>query len=292
MKKSYDDIKELIKIIGGESGYDIDKYEPVDGGDINDALCIYSGNKKLFLKLNSSSSYPLMFRKEANGLNKLKNNSSITIPDVICSGVAEEHQYLLLQWMERGNARSDCMEKFGADLARMHQQKQLFFGFEENNYIGSLSQQNDNHDSWSSFYASCRILPLVKKLFNHSLFSKKDVENAELLCKKLKDLFPEELPSLLHGDLWSGNYMVGSDGYVVMYDPAVYYGHREMDIGMTKLFGGFDQRFYDAYNDTYLLQKGWKNRLPLTQLYPLLVHAILFGGHYIYNVRQILETYS
>lgn len=292
MEKSYDDINRLLQIIGEESGFDIDRYEPVHGGGINNAFCLYPGNKKLFLKLNNSNSYPLMFRKEANGLNKLKNHSFITIPEVISNGIAEEQQYLLLQWMERGNPRNDCMEKFGADLAGMHQQQQSFFGFEEDNYIGSLQQQNTKHNSWPSFYTSCRILPLVKRLFDHGLFSKKEIDNAEFLCKKLKNLFPEESPSLLHGDLWSENYMVGPNGYAVMYDPAVYYGHREMDIGMTKLFGGFSQQFYDAYNATYPLQQGWKNRLPLTQLYPLLVHAFLFGGHYIHNVRQILETYS
>ena len=103
---------------------------------------------------------------------------------------------------------------------------------------------------------------------------------------------PIEPPSFLHGDLWSGNYMITSSGYATIFDPAVYFWHREMDIGMTKLFGGFDHRFYEAYNEAYPLEKGWEKRLPITQLYPLLVHAVLFGGHYISNVKDIVKQFT
>ena len=109
---------------------------------------------------------------------------------------------------------------------------------------------------------------------------------------KLARHFPIEPPALLHGDLWSGNFLISSNGQAAIYDPAVYYGHREMDIGMTKLFGGFDQRFYDAYNATYPLEKDWEKRLQVTQLYPLLVHAVLFGGHYISQVREIIKQFA
>jgi len=115
---------------------------------------------------------------------------------------------------------------------------------------------------------------------------------AENLCKRFDELFPDESPALLHGDLWSGNFMVASNGYAAIFDPAVYFGHREMDIGMTKLFGGFDQRFYDAYEEAYPLEKDWKQRLTLTQLYPLLVHAILFSGYYVDKTRTIIKYYS
>ena len=115
---------------------------------------------------------------------------------------------------------------------------------------------------------------------------------AETFCKQLNHLFPSEPPSLLHGDLWSGNYMISSAGYAAIYDPAVYFGHREMDIGMTKLFGGFEQRFYSAYQEAYPMEKNWMQRLPLTQLYPLLVHAVLFGGHYVSSSREIIIQFD
>ena len=111
-------------------------------------------------------------------------------------------------------------------------------------------------------------------------------------CKKAEALFPPEPPALLHGDLWSGNYMPMADGNTAIFDPAVYIGHREMDLGMTKLFGGFDDAFYNTYNEEYPLNKDWLDRLPLTQLYPLLVHAVLFGGHYIETARQIIIQWS
>jgi fructosamine-3-kinase len=132
----------------------------------------------------------------------------------------------------------------------------------------------------------------VKKLFDAGDLSATDIRDADLFCNNIRTIFPGEPPSLLHGDLWAGNYMITSTGYAAVFDPAVYCGHREMDIGMTKLFGGFDQRFYDAYNETYPLEKGWENRLPITQLYPLLVHAVLFGGHYISEVKHVFSVFN
>ena len=115
---------------------------------------------------------------------------------------------------------------------------------------------------------------------------------AESLCNRFEQIFPKEPPALLHGDLWGGNYLIDSSGEVAIYDPAVYYGHREMDIGMARLFGGFDPRFYDQYNNTYPLENGWERRVGVTQLYPLLVHAILFGGHYINQARKIVKDFA
>ena len=135
-------------------------------------------------------------------------------------------------------------------------------------------------------------MPLVKTLFDSGRFSLKDVDNANSFCKNLREIFPAESPSLLHGDLWGGNFLITAPGKAAIFDPAVYFGHREMDIGMTKLFGGFDQRFYDAYNEIYPLEKGWEKRLPLTQLYPLLVHAVLFRGHYISQARAIIKQFA
>ena len=135
-------------------------------------------------------------------------------------------------------------------------------------------------------------MPLVQVLFNAGAFSKQDIAVAETLCRKICQRFPQEAPSLLHGDLWAGNFMITSSGDAAIFDPSVYYGHREMDIGMAKLFGGFDQRFYDGYNSIYPLEKDWLQRLPLTQLYPILVHAVLFGGHYISTAREIMKRFS
>lgn len=281
----------FLQNIFDSCGLSVVKQETVHGGDINQCYCLHTHDAKYFLKVNDAQLYQGMFEKEANGLDALRNNFLSTVPAVIKCGLVQQQQYLLLEWIEKGKPETDFWESFGAGLATMHHQHGSYYGWEEDNYIGSLPQSNSQHTSWHLFYAECRIMPLVKLLVNAGGFTKQDVSSAELFCRKTDQLFPYEPPALVHGDLWSGNFMITADGNVAIYDPAVYYGHREMDMGMTKLFGGFDQRFYDAYNEVYPLEKDWLQRLPLTQLYPLLVHAVLFGGHYITTAKEIINRF-
>lgn len=281
-----------LQAIFDDCGLSVRHYRPVHGGDINHCYCLQADTGSYFLKVNDRNRYPAMFEKEARGLDALRNNSSLLIPRVIKCGVVTSHQYLLLEWMEPGGSSADSWKRFGAALASMHLQRKDYFGWEEDNYIGSLRQLNTSHTRWSSFYAECRIIPLVKKLFDTHAFDKTDLQSATALSQKWDDLFPGEPPSLLHGDLWSGNFMMTKNGEASLFDPAVYYGHREMDIGMTQLFGGFNQVFYESYQQVYSLETGWQQRLQLTQLYPLLVHAILFGGHYIGSCREIIRRFN
>jgi len=282
---------EVLQNIFKDCDLNVQRYEQVYGGDINLSYCLYSPTGKYFLKVNDKNKYPLMFEREANGLDKLREYCTLKIPQVIKQGSCNDRQYLLLEWLEKGSPKKDMWENFGNGLAIMHKQPQEYFGSNEDNYIGSLKQNNDQHDEWHSFYTECRIKPLVKKLFDAGDFSATDIRDADLFCNNLKTIFPSEPPSLLHGDLWAGNYMIISSGYAAIFDPAVYCGHREMDIGMTKLFGGFDRQFYEAYNEAYPLEKGWEKRLPISQLYPLLVHAILFGGHYMSEVKYFFSAF-
>jgi fructosamine-3-kinase len=282
-------IQTIINTIEKEYRIIISRYERVHGGDINECYCLYGKDKKYFLKINSAANFPGMFELEADGLNALRNKSELIVPDIIKQGSANNQQWLLLQWMEKEAPGTNTMENFGTALANVHLQPQQYFGWHNVNYIGSLPQLNTQQDNWVEFYTQYRIMPLVKMLFDKKDFSKVDIDFAAAFCRKAAVLFPPEPPALLHGDLWSGNYMIVTGGKACIFDPAVYCGHREMDLGMTKLFGGFSQPFYDAYNETYPLEKGWQQRLFLTQLYPLLVHAVLFGGHYITSTRDILK---
>ena len=283
---------QLLKNIFDDCGLSVQRYEQVHGGDINNAYCLYTSSGKYFLKTNEEDKFPYMFIKEANGLKLLRDNSSLIVPSVIKTGICYQQQYILLGWLEKGPVQKDTWKDFGNRLAIMHTKSQVYFGLDDENYIGSLKQVNSSHIQWSTFYAECRIMPLVKILFDSSAFSNQDLDNTNSFCNKLADLFPAEPPALLHGDLWAGNYLISSSGCAALFDPAVYFGHREMDIGMTKLFGGFDQQFYNFYKETYPLEKGWEKRLPVAQLYPLLVHAVLFGGHYIGSVKNIFKAFS
>ncbi len=270
-----------LQLVTEACNIDISRYEIVHGGDINHAFCLYGSDKKYFLKINEASLYPQMFEREAGGLNVLRNSCSLRVPEVISCGVAESQQYLLLEWIDKEAASPDSWEQFGRGLAQLHQQKQDAFGWQHDNYIGRLPQRNTFCRTWSEFYTLCRIMPLAEILFNDGAFTADDLMIADVFCNRLPDLFPDEEPSLLHGDLWGGNFLFATGGAATLIDPAVYCGHREMDIGMTKLFGGFDSKFYDAYNEAYPVEKGWEQRLRFTQAYPLLVHAVLFGGHYV-----------
>lgn len=278
-----------LKNLFDDCGLIVHRFEQVHGGDINNAYCLFTSQGKYFLKVNDKNKYPAMFEKEARALELLRKYSSVVIPKVIRYGICVNEQYLLLEWIEKGSQSKTMWEDFGAGLAGLHKQSQQDFGLEEDNYIGSLKQHNALHGEWSSFYTECRIMPLVKILFDSASYSLADSKRADACCKNLKNIFPPEPPALLHGDLWAGNFLITTSGNAALFDPAVYYGHREMDIGMTKLFGGFDHRFYKAYHEIYPLEKDWEKRLKLTQLYPLLVHAVLFGGHYVVSSRDIIE---
>jgi fructosamine-3-kinase len=143
-------------------------------------------------------------------------------------------------------------------------------------------------------------MPLIKKLYDQRCLSKADVAAAEMLCSRFGEIFPDEPPSLLHGDLWAGNFMAAQAALKnnlnqvlpSVFDPAVYFGHREMDLGMSLLFAGFDKSFYEIYNEIFPLENNWKNRLTLTHLYPLLVHAVLFSGSYVEKSRSILKGWA
>lgn len=229
-----------------------------------------------------------MLEKEARGMQSLTKSAFLKIPAVISCGVKSEDQFLILEWLESVRATAGAWETFGRGLAELHRQTNHSFGWEEDNYIGSLEQRNTMCSIWAEFYSQNRILPLVKSLYKTGAFILKDVQHAEGLCNELTGIFPSEPPALVHGDLWSGNYLMSTSGPAI-FDPAVYYGHREMDIGMSMLFGGFDGRFYESYDEAYPLERDWKKRVAITQLYPLLVHAVLFGGGYIERCREILR---
>ncbi len=272
----------------------------VSGGDINETYSVDTNKGRFFMKLNSASHFPLMFEKEAEGLKALQKASLLKVPQVITTGEYAGQQYLLLKWLEKTLPTTNFWGQFAEGLAELHRITHSHFGWTSSNYIGSLTQTNEYKTCWQEFYSTQRIMPLIENLYNNTSLLKGDVQAAEKVCTRFKDVFPDEPPALLHGDLWAGNFMVvqsigiknNLEVLPSVFDPAVYFGNREMDIGMSLLFGGFDKRFYEIYHSIFPLKNDWRKRLSLTQLYPLLVHAVLFKGGYINQCRNILNEWK
>lgn len=269
----------------------IEKASQVYGGDIHLCYHLACGKDHFFLKLNKNKAYPDLFEKEYNGLNLIKEKKTIDIPKPIFYGQKDVCYFLVMEFIQKSAANPSFWEDFAHGIADMHRCSAKHFGLDENNYIGPLPQSNTWHATWADFYASQRLEPLIRKCIDESILEKKIAKNAERLYVRLPELFSDEKPSLIHGDLWGGNYLSGLGGRPYIFDPAVYYGHREMDLAMTRLFGGFDRRFYWQYEEYFPLSPGWQERIPLCQLYPLLVHSLLFGGGYVQQVRYLLEEW-
>lgn len=270
----------------------IDSIRAISGGSINNAFKISFAVGEWFMKTNSASRYPGMFESEAKGLKLLLDSGLKRVPEVIGLDEADGDAFLFMQWLEPAGRKKDYWEEAGSALAKLHKVTQKYYGLDHDNYIGSLPQKNNITENGTEFMINMRYDPLVRMAVDNKLLDAHTIELVNRVYKNLDSIMPDETSALLHGDLWSGNIITGPDGYVWFIDPAVYYGYRETDLAMTKLFGGFDISFYSAYNDEFPLGAGWEQRVDLFQLYPLLVHLVLFGTGYRGEVLSILKKYA
>ncbi|MBS0027475.1 fructosamine kinase family protein [Chitinophaga sp. 22321] len=269
----------------------INDAKSVHGGDINESFRIATNEGYFFVKMNDAKRFPEMFAQEYAGLLELRSAGALQAPKPLAYGSVGGRAYLVQEFLTKGQAVTDFWDDFAVSLARQHRVTKPHFGNPGTNYLGTLKQYNTPYSNWAVFYAFNRLLPLIRMAYDQQIVDKQMVQQVESLCRQLPQLFPAEAPALLHGDLWSGNFMVGANGKACVFDPAVYYGHREMDLAMTRLFGGFDTRFYYAYQAAYPLLPDWQQRIGICQLYPLLVHLILFGGNYYNSIREVLQSY-
>lgn len=269
----------------------INNLRSVGGGSINETFMIATNEGDFFVKKNSSTLYPAMFEKEALGLQILKDTNEIDVPEVITAGESENDSFLILKFIDSSNKTSSFWEDFGTQLAKLHKHTSKQFGLNHDNYIGSLYQHNNKHNKWSDFFRDERLDRQVRLARDSGSIDRNTVVAFDRFYTRLDSIFPEEPPALLHGDLWGGNFMVNKKGNPIIIDPAVYYGHREMDLGMSQLFGGFDKQFYFSYNRQYPLENGWEERLNYCNLYPLMVHVNLFGGSYLQSVRSTISRF-
>ncbi len=284
---------EISSLLAEKSGsaVSIDRAVPLSGGSINDTYLLETTAGKFFMKYNHASAYPGMFSQEAGGLALLHDAGEIRVPEVVGYGDAGTHTFIILEYLDAAAKQRDFWSDFGMKLAALHRHTGKQFGLKHDNYIGSLKQYNDQHDRWVDFFREQRLLVQMEMAAGSGLLPGHVKAAFEQLFKRLDDIFPEEPPSLIHGDLWSGNYMVDEKGDACIIDPAVYYGFREMDIGMSRLFGVFGSEFYDAYNETWPMEPGWRERIEICNLYPLMVHVNLFGAGYMGSVESILSRY-
>ena len=260
---------------------------------------VYSGNQ--LIKTASGSEYFLKtgresdkYRCEANGLKELSKSQTIRIAGVVSVG----KNYILTEHIHRGATSADFFMQFGRELACLHRFQSGSFGFYEDNFIGDNPQINITNEQertdWVDFYFNKRLL-FQFRLAEKNGYATSGLKNGMLRLEKTIDSILNdsiEPPCLLHGDLWAGNFICDENGCAVLIDPAVYYGHREADLAMTKLFGGFSQSFYDSYQREYPLKPGWQYREGIYKLYHVLNHLNLFGRSYLYEAESLLRQYG
>jgi len=283
----------ITKKIEDFRGSAVKKSESLSGGCISNAYKVtFEDDTSFLIKINEHSPTD-MFIKEAHGLKELQRANAIKVPEVILY----DEGFVLLEFITSVTKKKNFFEQFGRKFALLHKFKADEFGFYEDNYIGSTPQININDENtkknWTSFYFNKRLLYQFK-LAEKNGYADSRLRDAFIKTEdKIESILggSDEMPSLLHGDLWSGNYMTDENGEACLIDPAVYYGHREADLAMTKLFGGFSQLFYDSYNESFPLREGWKYRENIYMLYHVLNHLNLFGSGYYAHALSLMKFY-
>ncbi|MEM9076426.1 MAG: fructosamine kinase family protein [Bacteroidota bacterium] len=264
----------------------------VSGGDIANAEVIETATDRFFLKTSTKPWAEELFISESRGLKQLEATQTVKVPKVQAHGGFNETGYLVLEFIESKRPDSRDFERLGQQLAELHLVPQTNeFGDSHDNFIGHLPQSNSMESSWVTFYVEQRLLPQI------DLASKRDLLNDDAIPSKTKmrevcrSIIGEAQPSLLHGDLWGGNFLIAINGTPVLIDPSTYVGHSEVDLAMSRLFGGFGQSFYAAYHDRIKPHPRQKYLIEIYQLYYLLVHLNLFGSSYRNSVETIIKKY-
>jgi fructosamine-3-kinase len=285
---------ELEQALRYALGASVKQARRLSGGDINDAFELeLSGGARVFLKTNERAPAS-MFPAEARGLDWLRAAGALRIPEVLAvsGGRQGEPRFLVLELLTPGPRERDFDERLGRGLAQLHRCGAPSFGLDHDNFIGSLPQRNRTQATWAEFFWSERLEPQLARAVAAGQASSGMRAGFERLASKLAQLVgPSEPAARLHGDLWGGNLHVDQQGAPCLIDPAVYGGHREMDLAMMRLFGGFSETVFRAYHEAWPLAAGHAERIALYQLYPLLVHVNLFGGSYAQSVERSLARY-
>lgn len=272
-----------------QNSFEIQKTKSISGGDINRSFLLQSENARYFVKFNHAELVE-MFAAEFAALTEIAQTRTVKVPAPITYGQAEHESFIVLEFVELKRASTQSERLLGEQLAKLHLQKQPFFGWQIDNTIGSTPQSNLRSENWVNFWREQR-LDFQLKLAAQKGYGSQLQSLGEKLSERLEDFFTDYTPqpSLLHGDLWGGNAAATPENQPIIFDPASYYGDRETDLAMTELFGGFGRDFYAAYNDVWQLDAGYKTRKNLYNLYHILNHVNLFGGGYATQAKNMMQ---
>jgi fructosamine-3-kinase len=277
--------------IEAELGARIVRTAPVHGGDVALAYAVeLDDDRRVFAKTHPSAP-PGFFTTEATGLSWLRAAGAVAVPEVLAVS-DDPPNHLVLQWVDEGRARASTERDLGAGLARIHRAGAPAFGREDRRSTGSRGLPNEPCATWTEFYAVNRLLPLARLASEGGALAPSTIADLERVAGRLDAFDTGEPPARLHGDLWAGNRLVDAGGHSWLIDPAAHGGHREFDLAMMRLFGGFGVECFAAYADVYPLAPGWEGRVALHQIAPLVVHAIKFGGGYVSAATGAIELYA
>lgn len=277
----------LHRALASELGKRIVSVTPVRGGDIAAAYRVETPGQLYFAKTMEGEMGLQQLRAEADGLVALSRTGTVRIPEIEAVFPLETGGCLVLEFIEARAGTPDEYRAFGMQLAEMHSESQERFGWPVDNFIGSLPQRNTPGPDWAGFYANHRLVPQYDLALAKGLLAPAEIPDQEVIADWLRQSAGEVRPALLHGDLWGGNHLIDATGRGVLIDPAVYAGHSEVDLAMTRLFGGYPPAFYQGYHSVRPAAEGESSRRSAYQLYYLLVHLNLFGPSYASGVREI-----
>jgi fructosamine-3-kinase len=265
---------------------------PVHGGDVARSYAVeLDDSRRVFAKTHPTAPAHF-FTTEAAGLSWLRNADAVGVPEVLAVS-DNDPNHLVLEWIEEGPPRRSTEHEFGEGLARLHRAGAPFFGREDRRTTGSRGLPNEPCSTWAEFYATQRLLPLARLARDAEALDVATIDALERVAPRLAEFgAADEPPARLHGDLWAGNRLVGSGGRNWLIDPAAHGGHREFDLAMMRLFGGFGEACFQEYEVAFPLEDGWRDRVALHQIAPLVAHAIKFGGSYVAAARRAIAQYS
>ncbi len=278
----------LGEAVGAALNTEIISVRHIKGGEFHDAFRVeLADGRHVFAKTDRANTADHLV-VEAAGLDWLRSARAVPVPEVLAVNKSEPG-FLILEWIDEGRGSAEGDENLGRALARLHTSGAPGFGRQDGRPTGHLELPNVMCRSWPEFYAHRRLQPLAKLAFDAGALPRKAIVGIERLANRIDILVgPKEPPARLHGDLWSGNRMIDAAGRSWLVSPKAFGGDREFDLAMMRLFGGFSDACFGAYDELFPLADGWRRRLPLYQLAPLISHAISSGGHYVGRVEQAL----